>query len=156
MAAKAQKREEAKQESMRRKEEVDRRRAEQDIQRRQKEVQKRARAAEAQAKEAFRQAWTKDAIQEARERLQRLIRNPPPLPPSGSRIAPFCGYLPSICKENMARRLAKRRYQKFGTGNPIDILPATPPAWVHRGDPRYVREENAPNSHDIRTDGAAT
>ena len=71
-------------------------------------------AAESSAKELFRQQWSSDAIKEARERLQYLLKNPPPLLPVGSCIAPFCSFFPPICKENMARRLAKRRCRNLG------------------------------------------
>jgi hypothetical protein len=40
----------------------------------------------------------------------------------------------------MARRLAKRRVIKNGVGSVDQIPTATPPAWVHRGDPRFIIE----------------
>ena len=65
------------------------------------------------------------------------MRNPPPLPPPGSRIAPFCGFLTLVCKENMACRLAKRRCTKYG-GDVGNVQPLVAPPWVHRCDPRYT------------------
>ena len=94
---------------------------------------------DARAREVFKRQWSADAIREAGERLQWLVKNGPP-PAPGAYIAPYCGVLPAICKENMARRLAKRRAVKSGVGNVAEIPPATAPAWVHRGDPKYSQE----------------
>jgi hypothetical protein len=66
-------------------------------------------------------------------------------PPPSPLIAPFCGQLLEICKANMAHRLAQRRVARFGTGNVEDIPVATPPTWVHKGDPRYILEEGSSN-----------
>jgi hypothetical protein len=93
----------------------------------------------------FKQKWSAEAIREAGERLQWLVKNtfgPPP----GAHIAPFCGQQPEIYKTNMAWRLAKRRVTKFGSGNVADIPPATPLAWVLRGDPRFNVEAGSGNS----------
>ena len=89
------------------------------------------------AKENFRQQWNTEAIREADERMQYLIKNPGLLPLPGSWIAPFCRILPTICKENMAKRLAKQRCIKFG-GNLRSIEPAIPPLWMHLCDLRYA------------------
>ena len=67
--------------------------------------------------------------------MQYLIKNPRPLLPLGSQITPFCRILPAICKENMAKRLAKQRCIKFGR-NSRSIEPLIPPLWVHLCDPR--------------------
>jgi hypothetical protein len=44
------------------------------------------------------------------------------------------------------RRLAKRRVIKNGVGSVDQIPVATPPAWVHRGDPRFIFEPVAATS----------
>ena len=74
-----------------------------------------------------------DAIQNADKRMQYLMKNPPLLSPLGALIAPFCQYLPIICKEIMAKRLAKRRCMKF-RGNFANIELAFSPLWVHMCD----------------------
>ena len=114
MELKAKKREEALVEAARRREETSNRRAARVLEKERKDKEKAQKAAEARTKENLCQQWTTEAIREVGERLQYLIKNPRPFPPPGSRIAPFCGILPAICKENMARRLAKRRCIKFG------------------------------------------
>ena len=141
MELKAKKKEDALIEAARRREEVCNRRAVQALEKERKKREKAQKAAEARAKENFHQQWTTEAIREAGKRLQYLMKNPGPLPPPGSRIAPFCGILPAICKKNMARRLAKRRCIKFG-GNSSSIEPSIPPLWVHLYDPRYADLES--------------
>jgi hypothetical protein len=69
-------------------------------------------------------------------------------PPPSPLIAPFCGQLPQIYKANMAHRLAQHRVARFGTGNVEDILVATLPIWVHKGDPGYILEERSGNCED--------
>ena len=138
MEAKARRREEARREAEQWKVEVACRQALHDVEKRHKLVEEEAHATDAYSKELFRQQWTTDAIKEVGERLQRLIKNPSPLPPYGSCIAPSYGYLPTICKENMARRLAKCCCKKFGSGNPSNILPPTPPTCVYNRDPQYI------------------
>jgi hypothetical protein len=64
---------------------------------------------------------------------------PEPTPP-GAYIPPFCGILPDVCKENMARRLARRRVVKFGIGNIDEIPLATPPPWVHHCNLQFMAE----------------
>lgn len=92
----------------------------------QKEAEKAQREVDAAAREAFKQKWSADAIRQAGEHLQWLVKNAPPPLPSAYR-APFCGVLPQICKENIARRLAKCRLTKYGIGNADCIPPSTPP-----------------------------
>ena len=41
----------------------------------------------------------------------------------------------------MTTTLAKKRFKKFGTGDPSSIAVATPLAWVHCPDPCYIPEE---------------
>ena len=132
------KRDEAKVEVNRRKKVAAGRQELREIEKRQKDAERQGRAVDAVAKEIFCQQWSTDAIKEARQCLQHLFKNPPPLPPPGSQIAPFCGYLPSICKENMARRLAKQRCQNFETGDLSSIPVATPPVCVHCVDFCYI------------------
>jgi hypothetical protein len=78
----------------------------------------------------------------------------------GAYQVPFCGILPQICKENMVRRLAKRRATKYGIGSVQDVLPSTPPAWVHCCDHRYMAKVVGGNSEDApplcNTGGAST
>ena len=98
-----------------------------------------------------------EAIREAGEHMQYLIKNPGSLPPRGSRIALFCEILPAICKENMAKRSAKRRCIKFG-GNSSNIEPSIPPPWVHLCDPRYAdvqscRATEATNGRNFQSAG---
>ena len=126
MEIKAKRKEEARLDAACRKEEAIRKKTLLEVEKRQKEDEKSQKLSKALAKEAFRSRWTTDAIREAGECLQSLLQNPPPLPPPGSCIAPFCGYLPPICKENIQRRLTKRLCIKFG-GNATDVLPLVPP-----------------------------
>ena len=102
-----------------------------------KEKERAQREVEKESRIAFKARWTKEAIRQAGERLQDLVKNPPPRAP-GDYIAPYLGNLPSICKSNMALQLAKRRAQKFNSGDPHHLPNGTPPAWVHRPDPRYM------------------
>ena len=135
----------------RRREEAYGRRSAWEMEKQCKEQEKAQKAAEAGARENFRQ-WTTEVIREAGERMQFLMKNPPSLPPPGSRVAPFCGYLLPICKENMAKRLAKRRCIKFGRDS-INIEPAIPPPWVYLCDPRYADPQ--PNTTTKATDGSS-
>ena len=73
----------------------------------------------------------------AGERMQQLVKNPPP-PAPGDYIAPYLGIISPICKNDMALRLAKWRAQKFNTGDPHDLPNGTPPARVHHLDLCYV------------------
>ena len=118
MKEKALRRDEAREEAHCRKEEASQKCQARKMEKRWKDAEHESRAGESLAKENFRQKWTPYAIKEAEEWLQCLLKNPPSLPPLGYWIAPFCRYLPRICKDNMAKRLAKRRCQKFGTGDP--------------------------------------
>ena len=86
---------------------------------------------------AFKAQWSKDAIRQAGERMQDLMKNPPP-PAPGDYIAPYLGNLPPLCKQNMALRLAKHRARKFKIGDPHDLPNGNSPPWVHRPNPRYV------------------
>ena len=150
MEVKAKRKQEALVEVARRREEAGRRRSAQEMEKHRKEQEKAQKAGEACARENFRQQWTTEAIREKRERMQYLMKNPPPLPPPGSRVAPFCGYLLPICKENMAKILAKRRCIKFG-GDSTNIELAIPPPWVHLYDPRYADPQ--PNNTAEATNG---
>ena len=67
----------------------------------QKEAEKAQREVDAAAREAFKQKWNADAIRQAGEHLQWLMKNTPPPLPSAYR-APYCGVLLQIYKENMA------------------------------------------------------
>ena len=57
-----------------------------------------------------------------------------------------------MCKENMARRFAKRRCTKYG-GNAAKIQPSMAPLWVYKCDPRsqiyrlYAAQQVLPKSH---------
>ena len=99
---------------------------------------------------AFKVRWT-EAIREAGERMQELIKNPLPRAHIALHhcdyIAPFLGILPSICKINMALRLAKRKAQKFRAGDPHNLPHGTSPSWMHRLDPQWVdiRPDSLPN-----------
>ena len=150
MEVKAKRKQEALVEAARRREEASWRRSARDMEKQRKEQEKAQKVGEACARENFRQQWTTEAIREAGERMQYLMKNPPPLPPLGSRVAPFCGYLRPICKENMAKRLAKRRCIKFG-GDSTNIEPAIPPPWMHLCDPRYADPQ--PSNTAEATDG---
>lgn len=140
MELKAKRKEEARLESERRKAESEKRKETRAADRRWKDAEKLQRQADARAREAFKQQWSAEAIREAGERLQWLVKHGPPPPPT-SNVAPFCGILPPVCKENMARRLAKRRASKEGNvAAAAGVHPATPPPWVHKCDPRFVEE----------------
>ena len=156
MEVKAKRKEEALVEAARSREEASRRRSAREMEKQRKEQKKVEKAREARARENFRQQWTTEAIGEAGERMQYLMKNPPPLPPPESRVAPFCGYLLPICKENMAKILAKRRCMKFG-GDSTNIEPAIPPPWVHLCDPRYAdpQPSNSAEATDARSFHAA-
>lgn len=151
MEAKAEKNEKAKKEYELRKLEAEKKKESRAAEKVQKEAEKAQREVDAAAREAFKQKWSPDAIKQAGEHLQWLLKNAgPPLP--GAYRAPFCGVLPQICKENMARRLAKRRAAKYGIGRG-DLVPAsTPPAWVHQCNPYFMVDgeggltENAPSA----------
>lgn len=139
MEAKAERKEQARREAELRKVEAEKKKGSRAAEKLQKEAEKAQREVDAAGREAFKQKWSADAIRQAGEHLQWLVKNaPPPLP--GAYRPPFCGVLPAICKENMARRLAKRRLVKYGIGSGEGILPSTPPAWVHQGDPMFVIE----------------
>ena len=107
------------------------------------------------ARKAFRARWSKEAIRSAGQRLQELIKNPPPRTPTDY-IAPFLGILPPICKQNMALRLAKRRARKFGSGDPREVADATPPSWVHRPDPQFQSEGDTTPEHRAPVPGHRT
>ena len=92
MELKAKKKEDALVEAARRREEACNRHAARALEKERKDREKAQKAAEALAKENFRQQWTTEAIREAGERLQYLIKNPGPLPPPGSRISLFCAF----------------------------------------------------------------
>ena len=49
----------------------------------------------------FKARLSKEAIRQAGERMQDLVKNPP-LPAPGDYIAPYLGILPLVCKNNMA------------------------------------------------------
>ena len=98
-----------------------------------KNLERAKREAQKESRAVFKARWSKEAIRQAGERMQDLIKNPP-LPAPGDNIAPYLGILPPICKNNMALRLAKRRAQKFKTGDPHDLPNGIPPPWVHRLD----------------------
>ena len=102
-----------------------------------KDVERAEREAQKELRLAFKVRWTKEAIWQTGECMQQLMKNPPP-PAPGDYIASYLGILPPICKNNMALRLAKRRAQKFNTGDPHNLPNGTPPAWMHRLDPRYI------------------
>jgi hypothetical protein len=136
---KAERKEKARKEAELKKLEADKRKDARAAERRQKEAARIQREKDAQAREAFKQKWSADAIRQAGEHLQWLVKNSP-CPPPGAYSAPFCGQLPEICKLNMAHRLAKRRVIKNGGSNIDNIPAATPHPWVHRCDPRYMVE----------------
>lgn len=69
-----------------------------------------------------------DAILEAGEHLQWLVKNAPP-PPPDAYIVPFCSVLLDICKENMSRRLIRGRGVKFGIGSADEVPQTTVPPW---------------------------
>ena len=140
MELKAQRKEDARLESERRKVESEEKKKTREADRRKKEAEKLQRVADGRAREAFKQQWSTDAIKQAGERLQWLMKHAPP-PPTSSNVAPFCGILPPVCKENMARRLAKRRACKERNFEAAAAIhPATPPSWVHKCDPRFMLE----------------
>jgi hypothetical protein len=147
MELKAERKEKAKREAKARKLEAEKRKDTRAAEKLQKEAEKAQREVDAHSREAFKQKWSPDAIHQAGEQLQWLIKNAP-LPLPGAYQAPFCGILPQICKENMARRLAKRRATKYGIGSMQDVPPSTAPTWVHCCDPIYMAEGMGGNSED--------
>ena len=144
MAEKTRCREEARLQSDLRRDQAQARRRQKEEERLRKDTERAEREMQKEARLTFKTRWTKDAIRQAGERMQQLVKNPPP-PAPGDYIAPYLGNLPRICKTNMALRLAKRRAQKFNTGNPHNLPNGTAPPWVHRLDPRYI-ESPEPNS----------
>ena len=144
MELKAERKEKARKEAELRKAESERKKEARALEKQRKEVEKIQRVNDARAKEAFAQNWTTKAIREAGERLQWLVKNAPPLPP-GCEEGRFYGVLPQVCKENMSRRLAKRRAKKNGVGTVCEVPPPTAPAWVHRCDPRFQVELTEPS-----------
>ena len=86
----------------------------------QKNVERAEREAQKESSVAFKARWSKEAIRQAGERMQELVKNPSP-PAPGDYIAPYLGILPPIYKNNMALRLAKRRPRKFNTANLHDL-----------------------------------
>jgi hypothetical protein len=127
MEVKAARKEKARYEAEQRKVDAEKRKDLRAAEKLQKQAEKAQREKDVQAREVFKQKWSADGIREAGKKLRWLVKNmfsPPPSPP----IAPFCGQLPQICKDNMAHRLARWRVTRIRTGNVSDILPATLPA----------------------------
>ena len=137
MELKAERKEQARKEAERRKLEGERKREARVIEKQRKEEEKIQRTRDARAREAFAQKWTTKAIREAGERLQWLVKNVPPQA-DGVEDRRFYGMLPAVCKENTARRLAKRRGAKAGQRSAHLALPPNPPAWVHHCDPHFA------------------
>jgi hypothetical protein len=147
MELKAERKEKARREAEVRKLEAEKRKESRAAEKLQKEAEKAQREVDARNREAFKQKWRTNAIRQAGEQLQWLLKNAAPLLP-GAYQPPFYGILPQICKTNMARRLAKRRATKYGIGSVQDVPVSIAPAWVHRCDPRYMADVLANNAQD--------
>ena len=108
MEEKGRRREEARVQTEVHREQAQQRRIVKDQERARKEKERGQREVEKESRMAFKARWTKEAIRQAGERLQDLVKNPPPRV-AGDYIAPYLGNLLPIYKSNMALRLAKRR-----------------------------------------------
>ena len=126
MEEKSRRREEARVQAEIHREQAQQRRQEKEEEKMQKNLDKAEQEAHKESRLAFKARWSKDAIRQTGESMQDLVKNPPP-PAPGDYIVPYLGNLPPLCKNNMALRLAKRRAQKFKTGDPYDLPNGTPP-----------------------------
>ena len=94
---KGRRREEARLQTKVRREQAQQRRIVKDLEKARKEKERGQQEVEKESRMAFKARWTKDAIRQVGERLQDLVKNPPPRAPSDY-IAPYLGNLPPICK----------------------------------------------------------
>ena len=101
MAKKARRREEARVQSDLRRDQAQARRRHKEEEKLRKNAERANREAQKEARLAFKARWTKEAIRQAGERMQQLVKNPP-LPAPGDYIAPYLGNLSRIYKHNMA------------------------------------------------------
>ena len=125
MEEKSRRREEAHVQTQIHREQAQQRRASKEEEKLRKNLERAEREAHKESRLAFKARWSKEAIRQAEERMQDLVKNPPP-PTAGDYIAPYLGILPPVCKNNIALRLAKRRARKFKTGDPHDLPNSTP------------------------------
>ena len=83
------------------KEQAQQRRRMKEQERARKKKERVQREVEKESRMAFKARWTKEAIRQTGERLQDLVKNPPPRAPRDY-IAPYLGNLLPIYKSNMA------------------------------------------------------
>jgi hypothetical protein len=128
----------------------------------QKEADKSQKALEAQRLKAFKAQWTSDAIRRTGQELWQQL-NVVKVGGHGIhnlRVAPFCGKLPAICRDNQryrreAREWAKkqpaRKWAKKHNRGLLDSIPPTiAPTWVHRGENRFhCHESESDSDHDV-------